>query len=82
MNAYDYVSSRVKFLPIPDRTVREICTSYRNYRELGYDHGDARRLTLKSYSSIWITVAWLALQIIFYLLKQWWERRADIRPPV
>lgn len=85
MIAYDYVSKNPIARTIGSRKLRDICGDYTLARKAGQDHATAKKFAVQSYSSIWIMLAWAALQVIFYLLRQWWDNRqadANIRSPV
>lgn len=85
VTAYDFVARNPIARSIGSRKLKDICMDYALARRAGQDHGTAKKFALQSYSSIWIMLAWAALQVIFYLLKQWWENRkadANIRSPV
>lgn len=85
MTSYEYVARNPIAKAIGSKRLRAICMDYELARRAGQDHSTAKQFALQSYSSIWIMLAWAALQVIFYLLKQLWERRntdANIRSPV
>lgn len=75
LNAYEYVARNPLAKVIGRQNLKNICADYHIARKSGVDHDTARKFALQSYSSIWIMLAWAALQVIFYLLKQWWEKR-------
>lgn len=64
-------------LPLDGRKRKAIVRKYVLLRAGGYGHTEAKRMTLASYSSAWLLIASIALQVLFYLLKKWWERRDD-----
>lgn len=69
-----YVSSQVA-LPIDDKRRKAIVRTYVLSRAGGFSHREAKRFATASYSSVWLLVASVVLQILFYLLKKWWENR-------
>jgi len=44
-------------------------------RSWGYTHKEAKHEATYGYSMAWLAVAWVVLQILFYVLKKWWEKR-------
>lgn len=87
MNAYDdeldllvqeaqvYVSSQVA-LPLDDKRRKAIVRTYVLSRAGGFSHREAKRFATASYSSVWLLVASVVLQILFYLLKKFWDRKS------
>lgn len=70
-----YVSSQAA-LPLDEKRRKAIVRTYVLSRAGGFSHREAKRFATASYSSVWLLVASIALQILFYLLRHWWDNRS------
>lgn len=76
MTAFEAVGTkkRVRLLPLAFR--KYCCGRYANLRERGFDHGEALLLIQgePEYRALPLWAMLLA-QVLFYLLRAWWEAR-------
>jgi len=76
VEAQDYVKRNFA-LPLHGEDRDKIVKWYILCRSWGYSHKEAKAEALYGYSSAWIALAWVVLQILFYVLKKFWEKRDD-----
>ena len=62
-------------LPLRRTTRDTIALRYLHWRSEGKSHADAKAYSVLPYGSAWVTVAWIALQVIWLLLQHWWNKR-------
>lgn len=54
-----------------------ICRAYVDARSMGASHKVAKQWAPEKagFGPIWIYLAWIGLQVLFALLKKWWDAR-------
>lgn len=67
---------QVTWLPISRSTRQKFALCYWHARSCGYDHAQARAECKKIKFFGWNAAMWLALQVLFYFLHQWWEQQS------
>ena len=82
MTAFEAVGTkkRIRLLPLAFR--KYCCTRYTGLRERGFEHGEALLLIQgePEYRALPLWAMLLA-QVLFYLLRQWWENRQKWSQP-
>ena len=66
---------RVRLTGIRQATRNRLAKQYVLARSQGQDHEAARRRTIEEcgLAPVWVYLMWFGLQVIFALLREWWE---------